>query len=219
MSSTFPKDDENFEEVGIEKVSVEETGWSITRSDGWSFFISKDHGVEPKVGMSARFYGKGIGFTVRGVFLDGVEVFYRTEAEDEAKHRRETYGETFAEMLAKWDGGKNIWSIEMGGLGPGYEQAIQVAAIEIAREGMDVPLEGPKDGHAAIWKEVCDRALAKHNETIGGLSGAQFGAASWLSWKWVHGGGPAQLMDEMKSRGENDRAIQVSKHFPHAVIA
>lgn len=217
MSSNFPKDDQAFEEVVIESVSEEPSGWSFRRSDGFSFFASKEHGVEPKPGMTARFYGKGTGFVVRGLFLDGVEVFYRTEAEEVANFRRETYGETFSDLLAKWDGGQSIWSIELGGIGPGYEQAIQVAAVEMAREGMDVPLEGPKEGHDAIWKEVCNRALAKHNESLGGLSGAQFGAASWLSWKWVHGGGPAALIDDLKSRGEGDRMILVSRSFPHAV--
>lgn len=104
----FPKGDDAFEEVGIDSVKDEKSGWSITRSDGWSFFIGKEHGVEPKPGMTARFYGKGIGFAVRGIYR--------------------------------------------------------------------------------------------------------------LSWKWVHGGGPASLVDAIKEKGQEDRLIQVSKSFPHAAV-
>jgi hypothetical protein len=136
------------------------------------------------------------------------------EIEMNIEQQETFYGKTFADLLAKWDRGDSIWSLEMGGLGPGYEQAIQIAAVEMGREGMDVPLEGPKEGHNAIWEEVCDRALKKHNEALGGLSGAQYGAAKWLSWKWVHGGGPLALVNELKKRGEDERLIQVSKAFP-----
>jgi hypothetical protein len=221
MSNSYPKDDTEFETIVIKEVRAEESsgGWSIKRADGFSFWVPKDSKIEPKVGMEARFYGKGIGFDVRGLFLDGQEVFYRTDEENKAKHRADTYCLTAKELLARWDSGQSIWSLEMGGLGPGYEQAIQVAAIEMAREGLDVPLEGPKEGHDAIWEEVCDRALKKHDEALGGLSGAMYGAAKWLSWKWVHGGGPAALADEAKKNqepGEKDRMIQVSKGFPQA---
>lgn len=121
---------------------------------------------------------------------------------------------TAQEMLSAWDAGDLINSIEMGGLGPGYEQAIQIAAVEMAREGMDVPLEGPKEGHWAIWDEVCNRALKKNDETLGGLSGAQYGAAKWLAWNWVHRGGPAALLERAKENGEGDRQIMVSKAWP-----
>lgn len=79
--------DQQFVDVRIKDVSVESTGWSIQREDGWSFFVP-NKGIEPKRGMIARFYGKGIGRPVRGLDLDGREVFYRTPAQQEAAHRR-----------------------------------------------------------------------------------------------------------------------------------
>lgn len=214
----FPKDDEQFEDATIESVRAEETsgGWQITRTDGWSFFVPKTSPVAPQPGMPVRFYGKGIGFTVRGLFVDGHEVFYRTDEEHKQQERADRYGLTASDLIAKWDRGESIWSISMGGMGPGYEQAIQTAAIEMAREGLDVPLEGPKEGHDAIWREVCDRALEKHDEALGGLSGAMYGAASWLAWRWVHGGGPAKLIDEANAKGDDSRCIQVSKAWPRA---
>lgn len=57
-------------------------------SSGWYFWISHDSPIVPAVGMPIRLYGKGIGHTVRGVFLEGVRVYYRTEAEQDEEHRR-----------------------------------------------------------------------------------------------------------------------------------
>ena len=46
----------------------------------------------------------------------------------------DSFEETAAEMVETWDTGELVWSISMGGLGPGYEQAIQVLAIELMRD-------------------------------------------------------------------------------------
>jgi hypothetical protein len=133
---------------------------------------------------------------------------------------KKLYGANVQELLERWDAGRSIWSLEMGGLGPGYEQALQVAAVEFAREGHDVPLEGDREEfYKGGWDEVCSRAMDKHDEALGGLSGAMYGAAKWLAWQWVHGGGPAELMARAKTQGHDSRAIQVSKTFPQAAAA
>lgn len=212
-AGTLPADDLDFEDVTVASVRAEEKsgGWSIGRSDGWSFFVPKNSPIAPAVGMAARFYGKGVGHSVRGLFLDRREVFYRTAAEHERDEREQRYGKDARDLVRKWDADEVIWTIEMGGLGPNYELALQVAAIEFAREGLDVPMEGPKEGHDAIWREVCDHALTRMQPWFGGgLSGAQFGAASWLAWQWVHGMGPT-IAGDAKYK---ERAIMVSKGLP-----
>lgn len=78
--------DAEFRDVTITEVNRESDGWSITSSDGWSFYVP-DKGVEPRVGDSARFYGRGIGSTVRGLDIAGREVFYRTPEEQEQKNK------------------------------------------------------------------------------------------------------------------------------------
>jgi len=125
---TMYPNDEQFEETTVAKVRDEGKGWSIERADGWSFYVPAPSPVVPTEGMTARFYGKGIGFTVRGLFLDGQKVFYRTEAEDKEKHEIDTYGADAADWLKRWDDGGTCWSIEMGGFGPGYEQCIHITA-------------------------------------------------------------------------------------------
>lgn len=211
---TYPKDDEQFEVTVIKKVDETEGGWIIVRDDGWSFVIPDSSPVLPLVGMGVRFYGKGVGYPVRGLFLDGQKVFYRTEAE-EVEHREiETYGADAADWLRRWDAGRSVWSIEMGGLGPGYEQAIQITAAEVLRH----LLEQQYDSKAWESKDTWDRDLKQireagfKNQRIDalGLSGAQWGAAVGLATSlYMHG--PRGIL---KDSDVKDRLIQVSRSFP-----
>lgn len=124
---------------------------------------------------------------------------------------------TVTELLAAWDSGESIWSIEMGGLGPGYEQAIQICAVEFARSGKDFSPSGDKDADNKAWEAICSARLKEINtpESELGLSGAQFGAAAWLAWKWCHAGGPENLIQMAKKQDpEDDRSIQVSRQWP-----
>jgi hypothetical protein len=81
--------DLEFEDEEITAVHRGEEGWTITRASGWEFYVPRKYGVEPLPGMTARFYGKGIGYPVRGLDLDGQEVFYLSPEQQEEKHRRE----------------------------------------------------------------------------------------------------------------------------------
>ena len=115
------------------------------------------------------------------------------------------------EMIEIWDKGGNIASIEMGGLGPGYEQAIQVTAIEFAREGLDFDFTAPDAD--ARWRANCERVLRRIDEQVGGLTGAMFGAASSLAYLWVKLG-PEGFEEKVRHDGKADRLILVSNFFP-----
>lgn len=78
-------DDTEFETSTIEKVDRSGDGWTMLLDSGWSFFCPANDVVVPAPGMAARLYGKGIGHTVRGLVIDGKPVFYRTDAEQQAK--------------------------------------------------------------------------------------------------------------------------------------
>ena len=121
-------------------------------------------------------------------------------------------------MLEQWDSGGSFFTIECGGLGPGYEQAIQVAAVEFARANQSEPLvrTGDKKADWKAFDEKCTAVLKKLDEDFGGLSGAQFGAAKWLAWNWCYNGGIKALTDLAKKDGQEDRVIQVSHHWPKA---
>lgn len=209
----YPNDEE-FKETTITGVREESDGWTIQRADGWSFYCPKSVQVEPKPGMVARFYGRGLGYPVRGLFLDGQQVFYRTEAEDREMREIETFGADAADWLARWDAGHTVWSILMGGIGPGYEQCIQVTAAEILRHLLDVKYDTEAWEDDEVWSRDRD-AIEKAgfaNEQIEklGLSGAQWGAALNLALCLYRCGPRAVMTDERVK----DRHIQVSKNFP-----
>lgn len=213
---TYPTDTQ-FEDVKIKAVDGNsKDGWSLTRDDGWGFFVAPDSPIEPKAGMTARIYGKGIGSRFRGVYLDGRKVFYRTEADDDEHHEIELYGKDAADWLSRWDANKGVWSIEMGGLGPGYEQCIQITAAEVLRHLLDAKYDSSLWQDKAAW--AADRKKIEHygfsNAVVEklGLSGAQWGAAVSLATK-LYMDGPRKIMNEPSIK---ERHIQVQRTFPQA---
>jgi hypothetical protein len=80
-------EDRQFEETTVAKVEGGPGNWTLHLSEGFCFggIPAKWNGT-PKVGAKARFYGKGFGFPVRGLDLDGEEVYYKTADEQEAEH-------------------------------------------------------------------------------------------------------------------------------------
>lgn len=211
--SGYPAHDSDFEDVTLVEVKGDtKKGWEVKRSDGWSFGVQPDSPVVPAVGMSARFYGRGIGCAVRGLFLDGQEVYYRTEVEEEEHRQIQSYGADAAEWLRRWDAGDSVWSIEMGGLGPGYEQCIQITTAEILRHLLAVAYDHKAWPDPDIWKrdrDAIDAAVTPAIRNLG-LSGAQWGAAMSLATK-LYMVGPRSIMtnDQVK-----DRHIQVTKRWP-----
>lgn len=118
--------------------------------------------------------------------------------------------QTVESILKAWDNGDSIWSIEMGGLGPGYEQCIQVCAIEITRELKDFEPDNDTNKTWQSWLDLSDKVLHRINKKHKlGLSGAQAGAARNLAYQWVCGSGPADVLKEV----EADRHIQVSNNW------
>lgn len=65
MRDKYPKNDPEFRDFAI--IGTDKS--RITVDDGWSIGVSKCS-IESKVGMIARFYGKGIGFPVRGLLME-----------------------------------------------------------------------------------------------------------------------------------------------------
>jgi hypothetical protein len=89
-TSDYPATDDQFTEHRLTTVEAASSGgWSMGLGDGGGFFCPQDSPVEPRPGMTARLYGKGLGYVVRGLFLDGHRVFYRTEAEQAEEDRRQ----------------------------------------------------------------------------------------------------------------------------------
>lgn len=127
------------------------------------------------------------------------------------------------DMLNAWDAGKNIQTISMGGLGDGYEMAIHCAAMEAlrailaspktvsliknAKRGMPFPQEVISTVDNAIFK--ADEKDEEGKYKLGGLSGAQHGAAKQVAIKVVETDYKAISVD-----APEDRRIYLRKQDP-----
>lgn len=96
-------------EYTIQRVQKSDRGWTIEFDGAHCFFIPAESPVEPKPGMTMTHFGRGIGYEVRGVLLDGQCVYYRTEEEQKAKNKADTEAR-HAEQRAEFD--KNKASID-----------------------------------------------------------------------------------------------------------
>lgn len=80
--------DEEYQEYPIEKVKEYDDGYEISHNNGWLLNIDK-MGFIPEEGDTIRTYGRGIGYTVRGVAINGWVVRYLTARETEEKWEQE----------------------------------------------------------------------------------------------------------------------------------
>jgi len=116
----------------------------------------------------------------------------------------------FKELLNKWDNGASIWSIEMGGMGPGYEQAIQVLFVETLRNLIDKKpnFEDKSKEDYETAKDARKKAL-ETLEVKWGYSGAQVGAATNLAYQfWIK-----TPYTVLRDKEVEDRKIQVSNNL------
>ena len=119
--------------------------------------------------------------------------------------------ETLREQIEAWDKGDTVWTVEMGGLGPGYEQALQIAAIEMGRVMIPYAPGTNREQNVALFKQVTENANIKGL----GLSGAQHGAAQQIAFNWWTKG-PAKFCEFYKSKSLGDRCVMISKDWPQA---
>jgi len=102
MNTPRYETDPQFETHTIASFRGEKDGsHSLAFEDGWSFHMPAC-GFAPEVGQPARLYGRGIGYEVRGLIVNDREVFYRTEAEQEALNAKEL-AEQKAKQIADYD--------------------------------------------------------------------------------------------------------------------
>jgi hypothetical protein len=206
--NSYP-DEQSYSETKIKSVRELKDGYELTYESGWSFYITKESGVVPVAGMVVRQYPDKA-TRVRGLFIDGRKVFYLTEEEQKEKDEHDRYGTIPQDVIDKWDDGDTIWSIDMGGFGPGYEQALQHCAIEILRWMIKNNLDHSgweADGALESVSNQASKPVCGLFEY--GFSGAQWGAALNIAAR-IFKYGPRSFASSIP----NDRKIQVSKHWP-----
>jgi len=128
------------------------------------------------------------------------------------------------ELIQAWDRNECIHSIEMGGIGPGYEQAIQTGIFETIREFnhsdrltqklKEASESRDDDQYNATLDEALRAAMDKYGRCLNGLSGAQAGAIKSAAGLIVVYG-YNEAMDRARGQGiERDRFIITRKEFP-----
>lgn len=129
--------------------------------------------------------------------------------------------------IQRWDSGDSLWSVEMGGLGPGYEQAIQILIVELVRDSIDggfpdVEKLEAEDKAAGIdlhdysksatqkaWSAWGGATIHRIDDECLGFSGAQVGVAKSVAYKILRDG-----WSKAMASAPEDRKIQIQKQSP-----
>ena len=101
--------------------------------------------------------------TVRGMYHNGVKVFYRTSDLDESYNKRQLYGKTPAEWLRRHDDGEFVYVaqfVDMRHLSLNHEMAMHVLFVDLLRfmldwraKNTDVDLLN-EDGERAVFEAL-----------------------------------------------------------------
>lgn len=93
-------DDSEWWEGRIRAVVDRPDYWETTDEQGLVFFILKKHGVPPSIGDTLRYYGSGAPNAIRGVEINGRQVFYESKEQFEERLKaitKEDLGPTIRE--------------------------------------------------------------------------------------------------------------------------
>lgn len=202
-----PWTDRQRTETAIKSVRETGEGYDIQQENGWGCWLAKEHGVVPSEGEALTLWGRGIGYAFRGMAVGDRVAFYRTEADDALYQKVRRYGADAADWLRKWDAGEGVWTIEMGGLSAGYDQAINLITAEMVRALLKLR---PEIGEA-VTDDLRDAVNAECTDALDalGLSGAQYGAGLGLAVR-LYKFGPISVLEG----APEDRRIQASRSYP-----
>lgn len=137
----------------------------------------------------------------------------------DAQKAEALYGKDAAEWLRRWDSGETCHSIEMGGIGPGYEQCIQIVAAEVLRHLIAEKFDPARWDDDKTRGEEIDKlekfgfANAKIKDLD--ITHMQWGAAVNLACQ-IYRNGPVAVMQDKRVK---DRHIVVSNTWPTSLTS
>jgi len=119
------KNDHQFREATLSKVTaVEDDRFEVEMTDGWVLQVANlEHLPLPKVGETIRTYGRGVGYTIRGVSVGKKVYFYRTEAEDDEEHKKQV-AKDHAKKREDFKKGLEKWNKDLKNLDPIFQERI-----------------------------------------------------------------------------------------------
>lgn len=214
MSDTLTwETDPEYTVYTLDKVEKYDRGYVIGH-DGWCLSID-DPGFEPRVGDVARFYGRGLGYLVRGVVIEGRVAYYRTPAEQDEKDAASALAEKRRGQDA-FLANKSMMDERFAALPPEFQRRIErfrthcpsfrwefeayemsscVDAVKIAghlRPQMDAVMETGDERLDATWEIAkafgrlpWEEQLRRVPDLDRGHSGNTFGMALRLAWRYV----------------------------------
>lgn len=137
------------------------------------------------------------------------------------EEKKKFYPQTIDEVLSKWDDGKSVVSIEMGGIGPSYEQAIQIIAMELIRCIISRPeirklmerQEVLTDDHRDVLNRFMEEETHRidREKELEGITGAMTAAGQNIAFMFTHRGPAVAILE-----APPERRIQISKMWPKA---
>lgn len=131
------------------------------------------------------------------------------------REKRNMENITWKEAAKKWVDGSTLWSVSLGGIGPGYEQAIQILVWEtIARWG-NREFDAVRDAgkcYPVNYSNHFESVVPALEKDCGGFSGMQVGAAKSFAYRIMKNGYAEEL--GRPDYQKDNRLIQVSKNYP-----
>jgi hypothetical protein len=191
--------DVEYEEYQITDVREEGNSYVIEVDGAWLAVDKSKFDRPPEAGQTARYFGRGFGFPVRGLVVDGVEIYYETDDDYRIRTRAEQIIRESSEM-AEADARRGEIDARVAALPEcfqgrihrfrannsdfywrheGYEMSACVDAVRIAHALGDA--SRVSDFHALPWDE--QKAAVPDLEE--GHSGNTFGMACRLAHHYL----------------------------------
>lgn len=157
-------------------------------------------GVALRVGSEVRCYGRGFGYPVRGLVIDGVMVFYRTEDQEQARHEQ-WVADQKAKRIADYEARRSEYDARIAALPETFRTRLHGFAAKNPEFGPEyLPYELFVCEEAVKIARACDTEAevqrfaglpypeqkARVPDLGEGHSGNTFGAACYLARLWLH---------------------------------
>jgi len=127
---------DNYETHILDDVKLQDDGTIELRYNGCvCFYIGADknpHKILPKIGDTALFYGRGLGYPVAGVQINDKLIFYKNQEERDLERKNwiektnKRYREDHANLIEQIKDEPEFETISLSGFGSGYERVCQL---------------------------------------------------------------------------------------------